>query len=188
MSEAYLGEIRMFGFNFAPSGWAMCNGQLLPINQFQALFSLLGTFYGGNGTTTFALPNLQSRVAVHFGQGPGLSNYVLGAQSGVESVSLTSQQMPAHNHIVNCNGVTGLGAASPNVFGESAGDTPVNNFPARAASAASAVYSANASANGQTMNPNMLTVTGGSQPHENRQPFLVLNFCIALTGIFPARN
>ena len=188
MSEPFLGEIRMFGFNFAPAGWAMCNGQLLPINQNQALFSLLGTFYGGNGTSTFALPDLRSRVAVHMGMGPGLTGYVIGEVTGEENHRLVQSEMPAHTHKVNCDGSsTAHGASSPNVFGVSAGGTPVNHLPGRVASPGNEVYSSAAPA-GSTMNPNMIAVAGSSLPHNNLQPLLVVNFCIALEGIFPARN
>lgn len=173
----------MFGFNFAPQGWLMCNGQTLPISQYQALFALLGTQYGGNGTTTFQLPNLQSRVAVHQGQGLGLSLYVIGEQTGTENVTLLASQMPPHNHPVNCNGsATGRGGGT---FGASVGETPVNNFPGLAASPSNAVYAATSSAN---MAPTMIGNVGGGQPHSNLQPLLVVNFCIAFQGIFPSRS
>ncbi len=183
MSEPFLGEIRMFGFNFAPTGWAQCNGQLMSIAQNTALFSLLGTTYGGDGRTTFGLPNLQSRVPVHQGQGPGLSPYIIGEQTGTETHTLLQTEIPAHNHIVNCDGsATGRGGST---FGVGTGETPVNNFPGLAASAVSAVYSGN---HNNTMNPGVLSVVGGSQPHSILQPLLVVNFCIALQGIFPSRN
>jgi microcystin-dependent protein len=168
MSEPFLGEIRIFGFNFAPRGWAFCNGQLLAISQNTALFSLLGTTYGGNGQTTFALPNLQSRVPVHFGQGPGLSSYSLGQAAGVESVTLIASQLPAHNHTVNAS-------TQSDITGN-----PTGNFPAGGAS-----YDTTANT---TMNGAMVGGGGGNQPHENLQPYLALNFCIALAGIFPSRN
>ena len=172
MAEPFLGEIRMFGFNFAPQGWAMCNGQILPINQNTALFSLLGTYYGGNGTSTFALPNLQSSVAIHQGQGPGLSPYVLAQVGGAENVTLTSGQMPAHNHQVGANagpaGGTRPGGAA---LGRTSDD----------------VYAA-APDGSTTMNASMIGTAGSSLPHTNIQPYLVLNFCIALQGIFPSRN
>jgi microcystin-dependent protein len=184
MAEPYLGEIRMFGFNFAPQGWAMCNGQLLPINQNTALFSLLGTSYGGNGSTTFALPDLRGRVAIQQGSGVGLTPYVIGEVGGSENVTLTAQQMPGHNHMVNCDGsATNTGGS---VFGVGAGGTPSNNIPGLATSPSHAVYS-NHPPNA-TMNPVMIAAAGGSQPHTNIQPFLALNFCIALEGIFPSRN
>ena len=163
----------MFGFNFAPQGWALCNGQLLPISQNTALFSLLGTFYGGNGTTTFALPNLQSSVPIHMGQGPGLSPYVLGQIGGSENVTLTQNQMPQHTHSVGCN-VAGGNQASP-----------ANGYPAVESTGTSLDYSSTA---GSAMNPAMNSPAGSSQPHPNIQPYLVVNFCIALQGIFPSRN
>jgi microcystin-dependent protein len=171
MANPYLGEIRMFGFNFAPVGWAMCNGQLLPISQNTALFSLLGTQYGGNGQNTFALPDLRSRVAVHQGQGPGLSSYVIGESIGVEAVTLTQNQMPQHVHSVTANGAPGT-ASRPN-----------DAVPARAGSS---IYAP--APDGTVMNAGMIGPTGGGQPFGVRQPLLTLNFCIALQGIFPSRN
>ena len=184
MAEPFVGEIRMFGFNFAPQGWAMCNGQLLPINQNTALFSLIGTFYGGNGTTTFALPDLRGRVAVNQGSGAGLSPYSIGQTGGSENVTLLVQQMPAHNHQVGCDGTgTGRGGAA---FGVGTGGTPTNNIPGLAASPANAAYSNNAP--NTTMSNAMIENAGGSQAHPNIQPYLALTFCIALQGIFPSRN
>jgi microcystin-dependent protein len=173
MAEPFLGEIRMFGFNFAPSGWAMCNGQLLPISQNTALFALIGTFYGGNGTTTFALPNLQSSVPIHLGQGPGLSPYVIGQIGGYETITLTQGQMPQHTHVVQCNSAGGNQAS------------PAGNFPAVESTGTSLDYSNSA---GSQMSTAMNSNAGGGQAHSNIQPFLVVNFCIALQGIFPSRN
>ena len=172
MSQPFLGEIRMFGFNFAPRGWAMCNGQLLAIAQNTALFALLGTTYGGNGQTTFALPNLQSRVPIHFGQGPGLSNYSLGQTAGQETVTLLTTQMPQHTHFVACH------------TDDAATGVPSNAFPS---ASAQNIYSPTATPN-QFMGQSMLTPAGNGQPHNNIQPYLVLNFCIAMQGIFPSRN
>ncbi len=172
MSEPFLGEIRMFGFNFTPQGWAPCNGQLLPINQYQALFSLLGTTYGGNGTTTFALPDMQSRVPVGQGQGPALSTYAEGQAGGAETVTLTATQMPGHTHPVK---------ASSSAAGS---DQPEGRVLARSASN---IYIAKPDTS-TVMNAHMLGDAGGSLPHDNIQPYLAVNFCIALTGIFPARN
>jgi microcystin-dependent protein len=171
MAEPFLGEIRMFGFNFAPQGWAMCNGQTLPISQNTALFALLGTFYGGNGTTTFQLPNLQSSVAIHQGQGAGLSPYEIGQAGGVENVTLTQGQMPAHGHpaLANASSAT-TGRAAGAVLARTSTDT----------------YAA--APDGTAMNAGTIGPTGGSQPHPNIQPYLTLNFCIALQGIFPSRN
>jgi microcystin-dependent protein len=171
VSEPFLGEIRTFGFTFAPQGWAMCNGQLLSISQNTALFSLLGTTYGGNGTITFALPDLRGRVGNHQGQGPGLMNYVQGEESGVESVTLTQQQMPQHNHGVQAN-------ASPATATRAGG--------AVLARTSADIYAA--APDGTAMNAAMIGQAGGSQPHSNLQPYLTLNFCIALQGIFPSRN
>jgi microcystin-dependent protein len=168
--EPFIGQIQMFGFNFAPRGWALCNGQLLSIAQNTALFSLLGTTYGGNGQTTFALPNLQGRVPMHQGNGGGLTPRVMGEQSGTETVTLISTQMPQHNHTVNA----ATNATSKN---------PSANLPGLTAAGSS--YSPTASVQ---MSPTMINPSGGSQPHENMQPFLVVNFCIALEGIFPSRN
>jgi microcystin-dependent protein len=174
MSEPFLGEIRMFAFNFPPKGWATCNGQILPINQNEALFAILGTTYGGNGTTTFALPNLQSCVPIHQGQGPNLSPYVIGQIGGQENVTLTPAQMPTHTHPVQCN--TGGGNQA----------SPSGNYPAVESTGTSLDYS-NASPNG-TMNSAMLGTQGGSQSHPNIQPYVCVNFCIALAGVFPSRN
>ena len=174
MSEPFLGEIKMFGGNFAPSGYALCNGQLLPISQNAALFSILGTTFGGNGTTTFALPNLQGRVPVHMGQGPGLSPYVLGEQTGVENVTLLYNNMPIHNHTVNA--VTGGGNSA----------SPTSNLPAVESTGTSLDYS-NAAEGGQ-MNANALTSAGNSQPFSVIQPYVAVTFIIALQGIFPSRN
>jgi microcystin-dependent protein len=177
MSDPFIGEIIMFGGNFAPRGWAFCNGQLLPIAQNTALFSILGTTYGGDGKTTFALPDLRGRVAISPGQGPGLSNYQLGQAGGTESVTLTTAQIPAHNHLLAAN--------------SSAGDqsSPLGNFPAAVndpgAGSQSNGYSA--TSNG-TMAGTASTPAGGSQPHTNIEPFLCVNFIIALEGIFPSRN
>jgi microcystin-dependent protein len=161
----------MFGFNFAPQGWAMCNGQLLPISQNTALFSLLGTQYGGNGVTTFALPDLRGRVAIHAGQGPGLSSYVQGEVTGGESVTLTQNEMPQHNHQVVANAAP---ATATRPGGEVLARTGAD------------VYAD--SPDGTTMNPAMISQSGGGQPHNNLQPLLVINFGIALQGIFPSRN
>jgi microcystin-dependent protein len=171
VSEPFLGEIRMFGFNFAPRGWLLCNGQVLSISQYTALFSLLGTTYGGNGTSTFALPNLESRVAIHQGQGSGLSPYVIGQEGGTESVTLLSTQMPQHNHTVATN--NGAGTTS----------RPSGEFLARSTDNAYA-----AATDATTLSAAAIGQTGGSQPHNNIQPFLTVNFCIATTGVFPARN
>lgn len=168
MSEPFLGEIRMFGGNFAPRGWAFCDGQLLPIAQNTALFSLLGTTYGGDGQSTFGLPDLRGRFPMHEGQGPGLTPRSLGAVAGAEAVTLIASQMPAHNHTV--------GAST----GEANDVIPTNGYLA-----AGNQYSASANT---SLNPAALGVAGGSQPHDNMPPYLVVNFIIALEGIYPSRN
>jgi microcystin-dependent protein len=173
MAEPFLGEIRIFSFNFAPRGWAMCNGQFLPINQNQALFSLLGTMYGGNGQTTFALPNLQGRVPNHIGQG-----LTQGQTAGEMSHTLSIQEMPTHLHTVSSNQAV-VGAAINATQGVPTGNFWANN--------GKAMYSTSSPGN-SAMHPSAVTNVGGSQPHNNMQPYLVLNFCIALIGIFPSRT
>ena len=174
MADPFVAEIRMFGFNFAPKGWAFCNGQLLPISQNTALFSLLGTTYGGDGKSTFALPNLQGSTAMQQGQGPGLSLRDLGEQSGSETVTLLQSEMPLHNHsLMTLNSEIGnLNAPAPE--------------RAIARSGAATAYQPS-NAGIVQMNFQALTITGGSQPHNNMQPYLTVNFCIALQGIFPSR-
>jgi microcystin-dependent protein len=177
MSEPYIGEIIMFAGNFAPRGWAFCNGQILSIAQNTALFSILGTTYGGNGQTTFALPNLQGRVPMHWGAGPGLTPRDLGETSGTETVTLISSQMPAHNHIVNANTAAGTGTE------------PTNSFIAGVADANSGgLFPAFESTANTTLNPMAVGVAGGSQPHANMQPYQCVSFIIALQGVFPSRN
>ena len=170
MTEQYIGEIRLFGFNFAPVGWALCNGQILPINQNTALFSLLGTTYGGNGTTTFALPNLQGRVAIHQGDGAGLSPYEMGQSGGSEDETLNVNQMPAHNHEV-------LGHNGP-----SNSPKPLGRVPASTSTDAYASVPVNPMAAG------MIAPTGGGEPFPILQPYLTINFCIAVEGVFPSRS
>ena len=171
MSEPYLSEIRIFSFGFAPKGWAFCNGQTLAISQNAALFSLIGTFYGGNGTTTFQLPNLQGCVPLHMGATLGGNSYTIGQQAGESNVTLNTTQLASHTHTVNAN--SGADADTPNA-GVVPGGGGVNAY--------------GPSAGGATMNNAIVGQTGGNQPHSNLQPYLVLNFCIALQGIFPSRN
>ncbi len=174
MSEPFLGEICFFGFNFPPHSWASCNGSLMSISQNTALFSLLGTMYGGNGIQTFALPDLRGRVALGSGQGPGLSPYSQGDFGGSESVTLTTSQIPSHTHSAACT--------------SSGGDslTPAGKIWAKDTAGGSAPYSSGAP-NG-TMSAAALGATGGGGGHSNLQPYLSLNACIALAGIFPSRN
>ena len=180
MDNAYIGAIMIFAGNFAPRGWALCNGQVLSIAQNTALFSILGTTYGGNGQTTFALPDLRGRVAVSQGQGPGLTNYVLGEVTGTENVSLLITEMPAHNHAattaINVSARADQEAIVDAVLGQVTG---TNLFAARPDGTS-------------LMNPGMVTVTvgvaGGSQPHNNIQPLLAINYIICTEGLFPSRN
>lgn len=163
MSQPFLGEVKMISWNFPPKGWAFCNGQLLPINQNQALFSLFGTTYGGNGQTTFGLPNLQGRAPLHFGDG-----FIQGQAGGETAHTLIQSEMPAHSHLVNAS----TAAATVGVT--------TNNFWS-----ATGAYAATAN---NTMSPSAITPNGGGQPHANMQPYLVINFIVALVGIFPSRN
>lgn len=178
MSEPFLGEVRMFGGNFAPTGWALCNGQLLPISQNTALFSILGTYFGGDGQTTFALPDLRSRVPIHQGQGLGLSPYTQGQQAGSEQITLLQNQMPAHTHIVSASGTTANASTA-------AGNFLATAAPARGQSSAADIYGPSASA---TMSPAMVAPAGNSLPHANIQPSLCVTFIIALQGIYPSRS
>ncbi|HEX9375502.1 MAG TPA: tail fiber protein [Actinomycetota bacterium] len=176
MSEPFVAEIRMFGFNFAPTGWALCNGQLMPISQNTALFSLLGTSYGGDGKSTFALPDLQGSVPIHAGQGQGLSEYFLGQESGVESVTLITTEMPLHTHTASAHAFDPGDVFAP-------GPTVV---PATADGGFA--YNQTANANLTQFSPQALSIAGGSLPHNNMMPYLTLNFCIALQGVFPPRG
>jgi microcystin-dependent protein len=170
MADPFVAEIRIFPFNFAPRGWAFCDGQLLPISQNTALFSLLGTTYGGDGKSNFALPNLQGSAALHPGQGPGLSLYDLGQQGGSETVTLLQTEMPAHAHQAMALGaIANQPSPANNSWGRSTANPYINTQ------------------NGQ-MSPQALAVNGGSLPHNNMQLYLTLNFCIALQGVFPPRS
>lgn len=178
MSEAYVGEIRCFGFNFAPYQWAFCNGQSIAISQNQALFAIIGTYYGGNGVTTFALPNLQGQIPMHWGTATGLPTTVLGEFQGQSAVTLTTQQIPQHNHAIS--------SATAQTSGE------------RSAIPTSSSYLSNAKGGDPYQNPTATTnapfspkaisLTGTSLPHDNMQPYLALNFCISLYGVFPTRS
>lgn len=177
MSEAFIGEIRMFAGNFPPRGWQFCQGQLLSIAQNTALFSILGTTYGGNGQTTFALPDLRGRYPMQQGQGPGLSPRSLGEQGGSETVTLLSNQMPAHTHSHVASGAQGDQVTPEGNFNAVLID-PNTQQPQN-------LYNATAST---TMNAASIGVAGGSQPHNNMSPFLAINFIIAMEGIYPSRN
>ncbi len=171
MSDPFVAEVRILACNFAPTGWAFCAGQLLPLSQNTALFSLLGTTYGGNGTSTFALPNLQGNVAMHPGDGPGLSSHDLGEVGGEAAHTLLVTEMPSHTHTFNAQNADGAVAdPTSNLIGNSAG----------------LVYK-NATAN-TNLSPSSGGFTGSSQPHNNLMPYLTLNYCIALQGVFPPRG
>ena len=178
MTAPFIGEIKPFAFNFAPRNYALAQGQLMPIAQYTALFSILGTTYGGNGQTNFALPDLRGRAAIGQGQGPGLSDYVLGEEIGSESVTVLSTEMPSHTHQMMGGTVTN---APTQVSG-----TPVAGAMFGASSPGKA-YVATAAAL-TPMAPQTIGIAGGSQPHNNIQPRLGINYCVAIQGIFPARN
>lgn len=177
MSEPFVGEIRMFAGNFAPRGWAFCDGQLLAVSQNDALFSLLGTIYGGDGRTTYGLPDLRGRIPIHAGSGPGLSNRRLGSKAGTEKETITVNQLPSHNHTwkattANASNRTPVATPNTNAYAQ-----PLNTQ----------VYSDNIS-NETGFNGSMVGNTGGSRSHTNLQPFLCIHFIIALFGIYPSRN
>jgi microcystin-dependent protein len=172
MSEPFVGEIRMFAGNYAPRGWAYCDGQLLAVSQNDALFSLLGTIYGGDGRTTFALPDLRGRIPIHAGAGPGLTNRSLGARGGAEKVTLTTNQLPAHSH--------------PFQGTEQLGNTPNPSGNALAKSTTADAYINEAPS--AAMSPSAVTATGGGQSHDNMQPYLAIHFIIALWGVYPSRK
>jgi microcystin-dependent protein len=180
MSQPFIGEIRAFGFQFAPTNWAFCNGQLLAIAQFDALFAVIGTTYGGDGQATFALPNLQGQVPMHWGNGAGGFNTTIGQVQGVTNVTLTQAQTPQHSHVItvveeasggvvektpNPSSVTWLGTSNPDGLWTDTSPTLSPQFA-----------------------PNTISTVGGSQPHDNMQPYLAINFCMCLNGIFPSRN
>jgi microcystin-dependent protein len=178
MSNAYIGEIRPFGFSFAPRNWATCDGQLLNISQFTALFAIIGTYYGGNGTTNFALPNMTGRTGVHQGQGQGLSQYVIGEMTGSSAITLLSTEIPMHNHGINT---------------KAAGTTTQSQkFPTPAAflggSNPDAIYNDATPSPATPFAPQAIGIAGQGMPHDNLQPLQALLFCIAIWGIFPSRN
>lgn len=177
MSQPFLGQLQAFGFGFAPRGWAQCNGQLLPISQYSALFALLGTMYGGNGTNNFALPNLQSRVPMHFGTFSG-NTYTQGEMGGEENVTLAVSTMPMHNHNfigTSQNADTTHPSAGTDLANTINGTNPGDNY-----------YTTGGTP--QALNPAELALVGGGQPHTNIQPYLAINWCIAMQGIFPSRG
>ncbi len=173
MDSPFIGMIALFGFNFAPRGWAKCEGQLLPISQHDALFSLLGTTYGGDGRTTFALPDLRGRVAIGYGPGPGLTNHAQGARGGSESVSLTDTQLPAHTHSLRVSDTPGnSNVPAGNLLADSGrGINGYTDAPANAA-----------------MSPNAVESAGAGQPISIAPPYIALGYCIALDGLYPSRN
>lgn len=172
MAQPYVGEIRMFAGNFAPAGWAFCEGQTLPISENEVLFQLIGTTYGGDGEQTFNLPNLASRVPIHMGTGPDGTTYEMGEMAGVESVTLTPQQIPSHNHaLVATTAIATQSSPSGNLLAQSSAmDLYIEDVPNVA------------------LSPQSIGPAGGSQPHENMQPFLCINFIISLFGIFPSQT
>ncbi len=179
MAEPFLGEIRMFGFNFPPRGWAGCDGQLLPISNNSALFSLYGTIYGGDGRTTFGLPDLRGRTALNMGTGPGLTHRAIGSRGGVEYETLSTSQIPAHSHTARLHSEDKQGTSGNG-----------NNKMLANSSPAGPIYTQFDAANNKTLDSNAITVenTGGGQPFNVMQPFLTINICCALQGVFPSRS
>jgi microcystin-dependent protein len=173
MSDPFIGEIRAFGFNFAPQGWALCNGNLIPISQYQALFSILGTTYGGDGENTFGLPDLSGRMPVHAGDGPATSDVNLGQRDGAEVVSLQASQVPQHRHPLSA-------VSDPGTTNQISGQRLANS------GAAPLVYAP--PANLVPLHPDAVTDQGSGGAHDNMQPFLTMNYCIALVGVFPSIN
>jgi len=177
--DPFIGEIRIFAGNFAPRDWALCDGRSLPVNQYQALFALLGTIYGGDGKTNFKLPDLRGRVPVGMGAGPGLSNYNEGQQGGSENVTLSTTQIPSHTHDFSLNGNSAAGNKT----------SPIGNYPATINDNGQGFgLSGYSDTSNGVMHKETSTVAGGNQPHSNIQPYLSINFIIALQGIFPTRD
>lgn len=175
--EPFIGQVMLFGFNFAPYGWAICDGSLMQISEYDTLFSLIGTTYGGDGITTFGLPDLRGRVPIHMGQGPGMTARTLGEMGGAEQVTLTTGQMPAHGHVILAAGALNGPSGSPSAnvtFGATSG-----------AAAAPAIFAASGGQATAMLAPS-ITTTGGNRPHDNIMPTLVANYCIALDGIYPS--
>lgn len=182
MSQPFLAQIALFPYNYAPRGWALCRGQLMSISQNTALFSLLGTYYGGDGKSTFGLPDLQSRVPVGTGQGPGLSPYTIGEETGVERVTLISSENASHNHSLNAttDGATTVTAANNQLANAISGSRTSANL--------GLIYSSTSNNPNTSLSANAISLTGGNQPHNNIQPYQCLSYCIALQGIYPSRN
>jgi microcystin-dependent protein len=181
MAQPYVGQIMIIGCNFAPAGWMLCAGQLLPISEYETLFQLIGTTYGGDGQSTFGLPDLRGRVPLHMGTGNGLSTYVIGQAAGVESVTLNTQQIPSHNHFAVAANAPGNSKTPQSTILSNEGGADANQV---------SIYAPwdNDPANMTTMLPASVQPTGGNQPHENRQSLLVLNYIISLFGVFPSPN
>jgi microcystin-dependent protein len=171
MATPFLGEIKMFGGTFAPQGYMFCNGQLLPISQYDAVFALVGTTYGGDGQVTFGVPDLRGRAPVHQGTGPGLSTYQIGQTFGVENVTLNATQMPQHSHVVAASSATGSVGPAGAFWAQATGTQPYSS-----------------AANNAAMNTASVASSGGNQPHNNMMPFLAISFIFAVEGIFPSRN
>ncbi|MGY4397188.1 microcystin-dependent protein [Sphingomonas sp. UYAg733] len=186
--DGFLGEIRTFAFTFAPSGWLLCNGGILSVQQYSALFSIIGTTYGGNGSTTFAVPNYQGRGPISAGTGPGLSSYVAGEAFGTEGITVLQSEMPAHNHIVHLKTVVGSpGVAPPGLENVPTGITSLSRLVSPAGTPGAA-YTKPPLTSPVMMSPTTIGVTGGTSPHENRQPYLPLIVCICTSGTYPSRN
>jgi microcystin-dependent protein len=175
MADPFVAEVRVFGFNFPPKGWAFCDGQLMPISQNTALFSLLGTMYGGDGKSTFALPDLQGRVPISSGQGAGLSQYFVGEETGSETETLLISEIPAHNHNI-------MTQVQP------AGSNTADSASSISRSVGGSAFKATPFGTTANLAPEAMTVTGASLPHNNMMPYLTLNYCIALQGVFPPRS
>jgi microcystin-dependent protein len=188
MGVPYVGEIILVGFDFAPVGWALCDGSLLPISENETLFQLIGTTYGGDGQTTFALPDLRGRIPIGSGQGPGLQNRILGETGGTEAVALTVQQIPSHSHAVDTSGLT---ASLRCKAGPGNQRSPVGNVHAIEAAGATMPYSSaepNATMSGVPVDISGMSEAGGIDSHDNMQPYLTLNYCISLFGVFPSQT
>jgi microcystin-dependent protein len=180
MSQPFVGQMIRVGFNFPPAGWMRCQGQLVPIAQYETLFNLIGTTYGGDGQNTFALPDLQGRVTLSMGQGPGLSNYVIGQQGGTETVTLTTPQLPQHQHFVNV--ITSVASGStpgPQALLANEGPSGITQVY---------TYAPYDQANQTALNSRSIGFNSGNQPHENRQPLLAITWCISMFGIYPSQN